>query len=152
MRKKPLENIGKGEVALLFCMLDRLEFFGNSTQFRLQTTLGKKPWGKNVGEAENANNLHFSPFPQCFLPFQKQLKSFHWHISCPLQNALNLIQSKSLLFGKDQLMKHTYFCGVMSPSTATIGKYLYWSFKRVSPERIRTWNQISFKVLCPKMT
>ena len=38
-------------------------------QFRLLTTLYKKPFEKIVGKGENAGNQHFLLFPQCFLPF-----------------------------------------------------------------------------------
>ena len=50
------------------------EFF--TTQSRLLTTLYKEPIENNVGKGENAGNQHFLLFPQCFLPFPKQISFF----------------------------------------------------------------------------
>ena len=38
-----------------------------------------------MGKGENAGNQHFLFFPQCFLPFPKQISSFCSHLSCCLQ-------------------------------------------------------------------
>ena len=50
-------------------------FYLFSTQSRLLTTLRKKPFKNIVGKGENAGNQHFHLFPQCFLPFPKQMLS-----------------------------------------------------------------------------
>ena len=36
-------------------------------------TLGEKPFEKIVGKGENAGSQHFLLFPQCFLPFPKEI-------------------------------------------------------------------------------
>ena len=47
-------------------------------------TLGKKPFENIVGKGENAGNQHFLLFPQCFIPFPKQVSSFS-NLLCRLQ-------------------------------------------------------------------
>ena len=54
-------------------------------QSRLLTTLEKKPFENIAGEGENAGNQHFLLFPQCFLPFPKQISIFRSHLFCRLQ-------------------------------------------------------------------
>ena len=36
-------------------------------------TLRKRPFENIEGKGENAGNQHFLLYPQCFLPFQKQI-------------------------------------------------------------------------------
>ena len=36
-------------------------------------TLVMKPFENTVGKGENAGNQHFVLFPQCFLPFSKEI-------------------------------------------------------------------------------
>ena len=45
----------------------------------------KKPFENIMGKGENAGNQHFLPFPQCFLPYQRQESSFELHLPYPLQ-------------------------------------------------------------------
>ena len=63
-------------------------------------TLKKKAFKNTVKKGENADNLHFLLFPQCFLLYQKRenvtLASFHFSSA----NAFNLVMSKNLSFGK----------------------------------------------------
>ena len=50
------------------------------------TTLYKKPFENIVGKRENGANQHFYLFPQCFLPYPKQLlKTFRSYLFCCLQ-------------------------------------------------------------------
>ena len=51
----------------------------------LLSTLLKKPFENKVGRGENADNQHLLLFPQCFLPFPKQISNFQLHIFCRLQ-------------------------------------------------------------------
>ena len=44
-----------------------------------------KPFENIVGKGENAGNHHFLLFPQCFLPFSKQISIFWSHLFCCLQ-------------------------------------------------------------------
>ena len=47
--------------------------------------LDKKPFENIVEKRENAGIQHFLLFPQCFLPFPKQISMFHSHWFCRLQ-------------------------------------------------------------------
>ena len=58
--------------------LSHASFF--TTQSRLLTTLCKKPFENFVGKGENAGNQHFLLFPQCFLPFPKQISILQLHL------------------------------------------------------------------------
>ena len=49
------------------------------------TTPRKKAFENIVGKGENAGNQHFLLFPQCFLPFLKQIPIFGSHLYCRLQ-------------------------------------------------------------------
>ena len=66
------------------------------------TTLRKKPFENIVGKGENAGNQHFLFFPQCFLPFPKQISIFDTHSNCRLQ-ILSIWTglTKILSFGKE---------------------------------------------------
>ena len=55
------------------------------TQSQLLTTLYKKPFQNIVGKRENAGDQRFLLFPQCFLPFPKQISTFDSHLNCSLQ-------------------------------------------------------------------
>ena len=57
-------------------------------------TLPTELWGSAAGKGENAGNLHFLPFQQCFLPFSSQ-----GHFCC-LQ-MLSIWTSLIFLYGKD---------------------------------------------------
>ena len=61
------------------------------------TTLKKKSFENTVGKGENVGNQHFLLFPQCFLPFPKQISIFLSHLFCHLQE-LMLSASTSLKF------------------------------------------------------
>ena len=56
-----------------------------TTQSRFLTTLIKKHFENIVGKGENAGNQHFLLFPQCFLPFSKQISIFQSHFFCCLR-------------------------------------------------------------------
>ena len=56
-----------------------------TTKTWLLTTLWKQPFENIVGKGENAGNQHFLLFPQCFLPFPKQISILHSHLFCCLQ-------------------------------------------------------------------
>ena len=62
-------------------------------------TLGKRPFENIVGKRENAGNHNFLLFPQCFLPFPKQISTF-WLNDLLSANALNLNWSKIYYFEK----------------------------------------------------
>ena len=47
----------------------------------------------------------FLLFLQRFLPFRKQISIFQPHLTCRLQNAFNLAQSKNLSFGNEVIHK-----------------------------------------------
>ena len=48
-------------------------------------TMDKKPFENIEGKGENGGNQHFLLFPQCFLPFQKQISFFQLYLFCCLQ-------------------------------------------------------------------
>ena len=56
-----------------------------TTSFRLLMALRKKSVKNIVGKRENAGNQHFLHFPQCFVPFPKQISIFDTHLNCRLQ-------------------------------------------------------------------
>ena len=68
-------------------------------QSRLLRTLKKKAF-ENVGKEENAGNQLFLLFPQCFLPYLREIIIPATFILSST-NAFNLYQSKFFLFGKD---------------------------------------------------
>ena len=43
-------------------------------------TLVNKTFENIVGKGKNAGNQHFVLFPQCFLPFTKQIPNFHLYL------------------------------------------------------------------------
>ena len=69
-----------------------------TTQSRLLTTPKKKPFENIVGKGENAGKQHFLLFPQCFLPFPKDISLCMLHLFCRLQMLSILDQSKNLFF------------------------------------------------------
>ena len=54
-----------------------------------------------MGKGENAGNQHFLLFPQCFLPFSKQIEIFYLTFKLSSADAFNLELSKILSFGKE---------------------------------------------------
>ena len=70
-------------------------------------TLKKKPSENIVGKGENAGNQHFLLFPQCFLPFQKQISIFQ-----SSANAFNLDHTSAEACEKSSrwLQKEKYWC------------------------------------------
>ena len=56
-----------------------------TTQSRLSMTQRKEAFENILGIRENAGNQQFLLFPQCFLPFPKQVLIFHAHFFCHLQ-------------------------------------------------------------------
>ena len=48
-------------------------------------TLTTEPPGRGREKRRKAGNQHFLLFPQCFLPFPKQLSNFQSHLFCRLQ-------------------------------------------------------------------
>ena len=50
--------------------------FSIFTQSQFLMTPTYKPFGNIVQKGENAGNQHFLLFPQCFLPFLKQISIF----------------------------------------------------------------------------
>ena len=72
-----------------------------TAQSRFLTTLKKKPSEKHCGKKEkNAGNQHFLIFPQCFLPFSKQISIFYAHLFCRLQMLTIGTSLKKSSFGK----------------------------------------------------
>ena len=65
-----------GELSAIFIKFEIVVCKLFTTQFRLLITLKKKPFENIVGTEENAGNQHFLHFPQCFLPFPKQISIF----------------------------------------------------------------------------
>ena len=72
-----------------------------TTQPRALTTLRREAFENIEGKGENAGNQHFLLFPQCFLPFPKQISSFEFTFDLWSTNAFNLGKSIILLFGKE---------------------------------------------------
>ena len=68
------------------------------TQSRLLTTLKNEPFENLVEKGENAGNQHFLLFPQCFLPFPKQISIFSVIFILSTANAFNCDQSIILSF------------------------------------------------------
>ena len=60
-------------------------------------TLKKKSFENILGKAENIGNQHFLLFPKCYLPFPICRATYILSTA----NALNLDQSKILLFSKE---------------------------------------------------
>ena len=54
-----------------------------------------------AGKGENAGDLHFLLFPQCFLPIQKQISRVMFTLLSA--NTFSLDEFKILLFGKELL-------------------------------------------------
>ena len=57
-----------------------------------------KPFENIVRKGENTGDQHFLLFPQCFLPFQKQISNFSVSFILSSANAFTLDQSKILMF------------------------------------------------------
>ena len=69
------------QICFLLNYLSRLY----TTQSRLLTTSTEKPFENIVEKGENAGNQHFLLFPQCFLPFPKQVLIFYSNLFCRLR-------------------------------------------------------------------
>ena len=63
----------------------RLKFNPLTDKTRDLTNLYEKPFENIVRTGEDAGNQHFLLFPQCFLPFPKQISIFDSHSNCRLQ-------------------------------------------------------------------
>ena len=59
--------------SIFTCTADTLTYL---PQYPLLTTLIKKAFKNIVEKGENAGNQHFLLFPQCFLPFPKEISIF----------------------------------------------------------------------------
>ena len=59
-----------------------------------------------MGTGENAGNQQFLLFPQCFLPYQRNINLLT--VKLISANAFNLVVSKILLLGKELL--HLHLC------------------------------------------
>ena len=68
--------------------------------------MNEKAFENIVGKAENAGNQHFLLFPQCFLPFPKQVLFFIFKFIMSA-NAFNLDRSKILSFNKVLTLSQT---------------------------------------------
>ena len=64
-------------------------------------TLEEKAFENIEGKGENADNQHFLSFPQCFLPYQREIPSFQQHFFFVICKCFHLDQSKILPFGKE---------------------------------------------------
>ena len=63
--------------------------------------LKEKPLENTVGKGDNAGNLHFLLFPQCFFIHPKENFCFSGTFILSSANVFNLYQPKNLLFGKE---------------------------------------------------
>ena len=63
-----------------------------------------------MGKGENAGNQHFLLFPQCFLPFPKEISIFYITFIMSSANAFNLDKSKILSFGNFPTFLSLSFC------------------------------------------
>ena len=63
-------------------------------------TCKKKAFENTVGKGENAGDQHFLLFPQCFILLTKGEIIILVMFNLSSANALNLVTSKILLFGK----------------------------------------------------
>ena len=64
-------------------------------------TLGKQAFEDIEGKEEMLVTSIFLLFLQCFVLCHKEKSSFLQYLLCCLQNAVNLVMSKILLFGKE---------------------------------------------------
>ena len=71
-----------------------------STLYLLPHNHEKKTSENIVGKGENTGNQHFLLFPQCFLPFSKQISNFQFTLILSSAIAFNFDQSIILSFGK----------------------------------------------------
>ena len=62
---------------------------------------GKKAFENLVGSGENAGNQHFLLFPQCFLPFPKQISIVYVQLIFYSAIAFKLDESLILSLGKE---------------------------------------------------
>ena len=71
-------------------LLDIIKPF--TTQSRLSTTLRVKTLENNVEKGENAGNQHFLLFPQCFLPYQREIPPVQLNLNYNLNYHLQKFQ------------------------------------------------------------
>ena len=69
------------------------------------TILQKKLFGNIVGKGENAGNQHFLLFPQSFQAIPERIYFFFSKLHLSSANALNLDQSKILLFSEGIIVR-----------------------------------------------
>ena len=79
------------------------DFFLNTLEKQLcvLTSRGMLRSENIVGKGENAGDQHFLLFPQCFLPFPKQISIFSVTFTLLSANALNFDKSRILSLGKE---------------------------------------------------
>ena len=75
----------------------------------LLMTLGEKPLENIIRKGENAGNQYFL-FPQCFLPFPKQISIFLVAFILWAASTLNLDRSRILSFGKLTSTCSIFYC------------------------------------------
>ena len=73
-------------------------------------TPSMKPFENIVGKRENAGNQHFLLFPQCFLPFSKEISILQSHLLCRLQIRSIRTSLKFCRLGKE-LNARLFFLG-----------------------------------------
>ena len=116
-----------------------------TTHLRLLMTLYKKPFENIVGNGENAGNQHFLLFPECFLPFLKQISIFQLHLFFLSANAFNLGQCKLLLFSKG-LNKFQFLSILLAVSWTQLSQHCFgvcvwmWVFAWICTD----WNRYNF--------
>ena len=67
----------------------------------LEGVVSRNTFENIVGKGENAYNQNFLLFPQCFLPFPKQISIFYSQLFCRLQMLSILDQSEIFPSGKE---------------------------------------------------
>ena len=69
-------------VLFMFCFIAGFPPF--TTQSGVLMTLMEDPVKNIMGKGENAGNRSFLIFPQCFLPYSRQVVLFDNHLNCQL--------------------------------------------------------------------
>ena len=86
-----------------------------------------KPFENTVGKGENAGDQHFLLFPQCFLPFPKEISIFQSHLFCCLQGLSIWTSLKICRLVKRLLIHSESVPGSMSKAST----YRYFEKKEV---------------------
>ena len=68
----------------------------------------KKPFENIVGKGENTGNQHFLLFPQCLLPFPKQISIFGLYLFCCLHMLRIWTSPEFCRLGKGQTISLCY--------------------------------------------